>query len=382
MKPKPSPPLHAFPPIPPSFHAKKSQILAALNRSEEAYTDNSPKGTVDEGIRELIEEINGYEGLVTTSSCAGRVAVFVEGGRGGELLGAVEGEEGEEGEGNRADEEGAGKQKGVIKTTTKASVITTASPGGKGGGRWLYVSHDPITLPVTSPQTQPETLDDRGTEHQEYPYSTLFNLAAATSTDIITTMSSSSRTTTAPHPRLIHLTFSPLILHILCATLHHARPVLAAAINAGFRESGVQSLRHLDITELSSSSSSSPSSTGAGGVGVMVAIRTAGLGFETVVGVVREHEGREVLERIVGEEYLGLCVGVVNERFRWNEERRGRLRGELRRKMGRETVGGGLEWEDKEERKTRKREEGLERQRVGGAGQRSEGTGGAQGGRT
>src|SRR5689334_16583600 len=38
--------------------------------------DKSPKGNVDDGVWELINEINAVEGLVTTSSCAGRVSCF------------------------------------------------------------------------------------------------------------------------------------------------------------------------------------------------------------------------------------------------------------------------------------------------------------------
>lgn len=76
------------------------------------YTDLSPKGSVDEGIRNLIDEINVIDGLVTTSSCAGRVSVFLEGRKSLE----------------------AGQEVGQI-----------ATPGGKGGGgAWLLVSHDPI----------------------------------------------------------------------------------------------------------------------------------------------------------------------------------------------------------------------------------------------
>jgi len=83
------------------FARKKSTILQQLDAPAEEYSDASPKGSVDEGIRELIQEINDIPGLVTTSSCAGRVSIFLDGNRG---------------------------------------------TGGKGGGCWLYISHSPVAL--------------------------------------------------------------------------------------------------------------------------------------------------------------------------------------------------------------------------------------------
>jgi tRNA wybutosine-synthesizing protein 3 len=110
-------------PLPQSFNSKKRKILKQLAVPESEYDDLSPKGSVDEGIRDLIDEINSIEGCVTTSSCAGRISVFLEGKKNLERGG------GEEGDGEKADGE----------------VETRAGVGGKGGGgRWLYVSHSPL----------------------------------------------------------------------------------------------------------------------------------------------------------------------------------------------------------------------------------------------
>lgn len=101
--------------IPPAFHLRKSTILHSLALSLEAYTDLSPKGSIDAGIRPLIERLNALDGVVTTSSCAGRISVFLEG---------------EKGPLEEGWEEGAGER---------------AVPEGKGrGGKWLFVSHDPL----------------------------------------------------------------------------------------------------------------------------------------------------------------------------------------------------------------------------------------------
>lgn len=113
-----------LPPIPPLFTRKKSAILSSLARPSDTYTDLSPKGSIDVRIRPLIDRLNALEGVVTTSSCAGRVSVFLEGRKGGgEEEGKVRGEE----VGRDRGEEGKDRSR------------------GKGrGGRWLFVSHDPL----------------------------------------------------------------------------------------------------------------------------------------------------------------------------------------------------------------------------------------------
>ena len=110
-------------PIPPKFTAKKEAILASLAVAEPLYTDLSPKGSVDEAIRPLIERVNALEGVVTTSSCAGRVSVFLEG---------IKHSNQEEDRDDAKDSHGGSRGQATV-------------PGGKGmGGRWLFVSHSPV----------------------------------------------------------------------------------------------------------------------------------------------------------------------------------------------------------------------------------------------
>lgn len=127
-------------PLPgPGFEARKSKILEQLAVPDAEYSDASPKGTVDVGIRPLLAKVNATVGFVTTSSCAGRVSVFVEGRktaaaqRASSSSGAndVAGADEDDGHGPPA-------------TAQLASTQTVAGLGGKGGGgTWLYVSHDP-----------------------------------------------------------------------------------------------------------------------------------------------------------------------------------------------------------------------------------------------
>jgi tRNA wybutosine-synthesizing protein 3 len=112
--------------LPPSFVAKKQKILEQLAVPAEQYDDLSPKGSIDEKIRDLIDEINALEGCVTTSSCAGRISVFLEGKR----------------KSSYGEVENGLEDRVSIEVPSK-----TAGVGGKGGGgRWLFVSHDPIDI--------------------------------------------------------------------------------------------------------------------------------------------------------------------------------------------------------------------------------------------
>jgi tRNA wybutosine-synthesizing protein 3 len=105
--------------VPKAFLLKKKKLIQELSIPDEAYSDLSPKGSVDANIRELIDEVNAIEGLVTTSSCGGRISVFLEGKH---TTSSDAAEVNDTSEGFRA----------VV-------------PGGKGaGGRWLFVSHDPM----------------------------------------------------------------------------------------------------------------------------------------------------------------------------------------------------------------------------------------------
>lgn len=309
--------------VPESFRRKKSVILASLSVPATAYSDKSPKGSIDESIKDLINEINGYEGLVTTSSCAGRISVFLE-GIGTEVL------PGQSAIGSTVDSDYD------LPTTVERAV-----PGGKGGGEFLFTSHDPMRLHASSPSlmhtfklTPMAPNGEGGDISQHYKDNT----------------------------RMVRFSFEPMILHVMAASLKHARPLLAAAINAGFRESGVQSLRNIDDPEACP----------------MVAVRTAGLGVESIIGHMRStsavngnHQGSTShrsddsrLEALVTEEYLVMLVQIANERFSSNAKRIKRFASCLRDAIASEQkkCEKAQAWEDPEARRQRKRAEGLRTQ--------------------
>lgn len=129
----------------------------------------------------------------------------------------------------------------------------------------------------------------------------------------------------------------------MTASLHHAQPILAAAINAGFRESGIQSLRNLDDVNAFP----------------MVAIRSSGLALESIIGSAFTN-GHYIcaVHSIVDEDYLELLLKVANDRFYSNTERMRRFESDLFERVATKPS----TWEDSQIRKDRKRVEGLKQQ--------------------
>nr|OQO15841.1 hypothetical protein B0A51_17556 [Rachicladosporium sp. CCFEE 5018] len=268
------------------FTAKKAHILSQLAVPDSDYSDLSPIGAVDHNIRQLVYEINKLEGFVTTSSCSGRIAVYLEGSPKTSSLST-------EDDGNPA------------KTTT----------GGKGGGQWLYVSHDPVQL---------DDLQRDGA---------LLSLLALPGSKSVTYPKSVHGT------RYTHLKFEPLILHILCSSISHAQHALSAALTSGFRESGISSIN-------------------ADGM-VMVAVRTAGLAFDSIIGFSGDAGEASLM---VTEQYLRTLIEVATARFVVNEERKGRFREALLNAASKPGHGEKSdEWEPAGVRRERKRAEGLQR---------------------
>ncbi|KAI0906127.1 methyltransferase TYW3-domain-containing protein [Ustulina deusta] len=214
----------ALPPPPPNFSHKKERILELLAVPDAEYSDASPKGSVDVGIRDLIGEINALDGFVTTSSCAGRVSVFVEGRKAGD-------------DEKREEEE------------ENARPATLAAVGGKGGGgTWLFVSHDPVV------------------EHASEDVKSLLGLRDSTGYEGAGGIAAEKA---LKDTRLIHFKFEPMILHVLTASLEHAQLLLRCGLQAGFRESGAINL----------------TSTAAEAVTPIVAIRSMGLSLESLIGI-------------------------------------------------------------------------------------------------
>ena len=133
----------------------------------------------------------------------------------------------------------------------------------------------------------------------------------------------------------------------MTASLHHAKPLLSAAINSGFRESGVQSLKNLDDPKACP----------------MVAIRTAGLGLEAIIASVADNSnnGPYHFGQLVTNEYYTMLLKIANERFEANQLRIENFRVSLRETMKSESQKSqrNEKWESPEAKRQRKRNQGL-----------------------
>jgi len=215
------------------------------------------------------------------------------------------------------------EQNGAI--AQKGGKVIAASTGGKGGGgKWLFVSHDPLDASGSVGELDWVELLDM----IHLPEGTKIGLQEMTEL------------------RLIHFKFEPMILHVLTASLNHAQVVLSAALQSGFRESGA-----LNLTS-SSQDSAAP----------MVGIRSMGLAFESVIGYQKDGANYCMIPNWQLENLLAMS----NRRFGENGKRIARFSGLVKKlctnvEGGKEKKGELGEWEDADVRRERKRREGLEK---------------------
>lgn len=158
------------------FDQKKASILAEISSEQ---PDLSPKGDVDVLCYPIMDLINSHSDMVTTSSCSGRLSVFLEGDK---------------------------QHNGVQKS------------GGKGeGGRWLYVTHKYDEVTGWLSKLDPDSfvfVEDGLEKFIEGP-----NLSS----------------------RLVLYKYEPFILHVKCRDFTTASKLYNTAMGCGFRESGIGS---------------------------------------------------------------------------------------------------------------------------------------------
>jgi len=157
------------------FASAKRTILHKLG---DGHIDYSPKGSIDAPIAAFIPRLNAQPELVTTSSCAGRIAIYAHGGDDGGDAAAVSGDA----------------------ATGGGDGSSSSSNSSKGAGRWLFVSHE-----------QPISVADvlRALHVDAWGGATAV------------------------------LKVEPLILHVQCRSVGAAQRLMRVAMGAGFRESGI-----------------------------------------------------------------------------------------------------------------------------------------------
>ena len=168
-----------------TFNQLKINILNNLYGGGNASGDKSPKGSLDEPIKELVYLINQNPNYVTLSSCSGRIALFDPCAKIGTAV--------------RCDY--------TSKAALKQSINRKKT--GKGGGTWLLSSHAPVRF-----------LDVAKALYNSEDNSNYEEEVEATETPLI-------------------FKHEPFLMHIACATLKAAQVLLHIALSNGYRESGI-----------------------------------------------------------------------------------------------------------------------------------------------
>ncbi|RKP35461.1 tRNA wybutosine-synthesizing protein [Dimargaris cristalligena] len=260
--------------------------------------DKSPKGDVDTPIIPLLKLLNRHPDYVTTSSCSGRVAVYAD----GPLLKPTE-------------------------PTPAAPQVATNSMetmGPRKEGQWLMVSHSPATL------------DTPELDVANYIFGGHLDDASVTA----------NNASPPPHSmdRLATFKFEPLIIHIQARTLQAAKRLLDLAIDCGFRNSGLKvSDKRYMIAVRSSLKIDAPIAT----------VATPEL---SATGSSPYDQSGLLLYPLVSQEYLRILLHLSNAKFLENQVDMDNFECAFSRPVTKDQP------ETKEERRIRKRMEGLQRQ--------------------
>ncbi|AJP38741.1 AHL_G0019810.mRNA.1.CDS.1 [Saccharomyces cerevisiae] len=259
-----------------AFEQKKKAILSEIDSTQ---PDLSPKGTIDELCLPIIDLINASANMVTTSSCSGRVSVFLEGTK---------------------------LYNGEVKI------------GGKGqGGKWLYVTHDRGKVigwldELRSKSEFAFELSDNKIPVEQVTGST----------------------------RYILYKYEPFILHVKCRDFQAASKLYNAAMSCGFRESGI-------------------------GSNNLVAIRI-NIKLDVPIGYLDEDS--DTLKLFVSPEYVSVLDSLSLSKFDENTRKMQALYDRIERELSTPAPDSNskvdiIPIETKEERRERKKREGMERQR-------------------
>ncbi|KEQ65615.1 uncharacterized protein M437DRAFT_41233 [Aureobasidium melanogenum CBS 110374] len=225
------------------FATQKTELLRLT--APDALNNISP---IDVGIRKLVDEINEIETLVTTNSCAGRIVVYLEG-------------------------RSSTSPRSNLEDHARISGASIAADDNNGQS--LFVAHDPLPLSGKSLVAPMLGLADHT------------NLGVPPSIEGV---------------RWVRCKFEPMCLRILCASLESAQKLDTAALQSGFRESGISSI----------STDNLRAST------AMVAIRNTDLAFDSVIGYEAD-DGK--LIPMVTEAYMRVLVELCNEKFKVNKQK-------------------------------------------------------------
>ncbi|KAI9281747.1 methyltransferase TYW3-domain-containing protein [Umbelopsis sp. AD052] len=267
-----------------TFQERKEKVISELvEEMNPNRSDKSPKGYIDAPILDLMRLINQHSQFYTTSSCSGRVAVYCEG----------------------------------VDDKKKTSATEAEAAKSTKGGKWLYVTHDPVLIP--------DTLDDK----EKWILQLLFGDSYA---DL--TMEPIEDDQAIINQQLVFFKFEPLILHVEAETTEAAHELLGLANVIGYQNSGI-----------------TPSRTRH-----MLAIRST---HKLDVPVAAVHPTTQKIHLLVNTSYLYVLFRLSNQKFNQNIDRMKKFEQAVQSQLLTKD-----QLETKEQRRERKRRDGLERQKA------------------
>ncbi|KAL7543281.1 hypothetical protein ACHAXR_012585 [Thalassiosira sp. AJA248-18] len=244
----------------PSFPSLRERNLRTLYGDTQIsdYIDNdkSPKGSVDEKIRPLVDLINRHPEYVTLSSCSGRVALFDPAGTStydDSNVPISNGDDNERIAGESREEETNNVPPTQKRKGTKIS--------GKGRGKWIFVTHD--ILPDLGQQII-QSLKTVGQERLDHHH---HNNKAAVENNTCNNDDDEPPITFKHEPPLLHVAAASLeagkkLLHLaksVCAMRESGLVVTEQRVTVELRTTGTMLCLPLMVHQLMSTSSLEPS---------------------------------------------------------------------------------------------------------------------------
>jgi tRNA wybutosine-synthesizing protein 3 len=228
-----------------SFPSIRSKTLETLyydadpdEESARRRRDKSPKGSVDDAIRDLVNLINAHPSFATLSSCSGRIALYDP------LLARRTCSSSSTTAQSHEHKQDIGDSTDTIRPAA-AAAATRSGKGGTGG--WLLASHEVVEPTILVDLLQPTNNNNNNNG------SSVMEPESADDEDAQITSSASDDEIIGDNANgsddddddenddhVLSFKMEPLLLHVAAANLTRGRQLLQVALSsAGLRESGL-----------------------------------------------------------------------------------------------------------------------------------------------
>lgn len=315
-------PSSTHPSILPNFRSLRERNLRTLYGTtvdETINLDKSPKGSVDDKIRPLVDLINQNQDYVTLSSCSGRVALFDPAGggldydnngdvkeQGQDVLAHDHNQELKNVTNNESvDHDGDAMPQSQQSTPTILKNEKSTKISGKGRGKWIFVTHD--ILPDLGSQMI-QSLKKVGKERLQMRQRRRLHLQ----TPQKQTMSRDTNEEEDIDESPITFKHEPPLLHVAASSLESGKKLLQLAKSTcAMRESGLVVTDQRVTVELRTTGTLLC-------MPLMVQLQDGGHDISSSNPMAMDKD-EAVVSLMPNEEYLMTLAELANERMKQNE---------------------------------------------------------------